>query len=46
MIDPLSVAGLTFAVVQVIIELSERTADLIHDTNSFESVRLMTEKKI
>ncbi|KAJ5807341.1 hypothetical protein N7447_010797 [Penicillium robsamsonii] len=37
MVDPLSIAGLTIGVIQVIIELSERTAELIHDANSFES---------
>ena len=38
MIDPLSVAGLTFAVVDTLIKLGERTSELIQDANAFESV--------
>lgn len=38
MIDPLSVAGLTFAVVDALIKLGERTSELIQDANAFESV--------
>jgi hypothetical protein len=40
MIDPLSVAGLTIAVIDALIKLGERTGDLISDANGFESVSL------
>ncbi|KAJ5151045.1 uncharacterized protein N7482_010297 [Penicillium canariense] len=37
MIDPLSLAGLTITIVDVLIKLGERTAELISDANAFES---------
>lgn len=38
MLDPLSVAGLTIAVIDALIKLGERTAELISDANAFENV--------
>ena len=40
MIDPLSVAGLTIAVLDTLIKLGERTAELLHDAGAFEEVRI------
>lgn len=40
MIDPLSVAGLTIAVVDALIKLGDRTGELISDANAFESVSI------
>ncbi|KAK2763148.1 hypothetical protein FQN54_009784 [Arachnomyces sp. PD_36] len=37
MVDPVSIAGLTIAVVDALIKLGERTAELISDANAFEN---------
>ncbi|KAJ5102938.1 hypothetical protein N7532_003467 [Penicillium argentinense] len=37
MIDPISVAGLTITIVDALIKLGERTAELISDANAFEN---------
>jgi hypothetical protein len=38
MIDPLSVTGLAIAVIDGLIKLSERTAELVSDARAFDDV--------
>ena len=40
MIDPLSLAGLTIAVIDELIKLSVFTAQLVNDAKAFDEVRL------
>ena len=39
MIDPLFLAGLAITVLDGLIKLGERTAELLHDAGAFEDVR-------
>ena len=40
MVDPLSIAGLTIAVIDELIKLSLFTAQLVNDARAFDEVRL------